>query len=289
MYRPPHRKVPDLIERDVHFLARKWIAGATHVSFALARLFPKKIPIVFVSGFPKSGTVWVTQIVADYLQYPFVDLSFFPTGCPAVMHGHYLVHKNSPPTVYVVRDGRDAMISMYFYMASSIPGGDNPKLPWGYKKYFTGLQNKDQIRQFLPTFLRRQFERPFGCRWNWNTHVRSHQLANRPNIPLVRYEELLADPFNSAAHAIRCLTQDDTIDETALRQTIDKFSFVKQTGRKQGEEKKDSFVRKGISGDWKNYFSREAATLFHELAGQTLIDFGYESDASWIESCPAHE
>jgi len=42
-------------------------------------------------------------------------------------------------------------------------------------------------------------------------------------------------------------------------------------------------LRKGISGDWKNKFSREAKQIFNEYAGKELIQLGYEVDDSWIE------
>ncbi len=254
---------------------------ATHGSYMLSILTPRRIPITFVTGYPKSGTVWVTQLVADYLQYPVIDLSFFPAGCPCVMHGHYLVRPNSPPMVYVVRDGRDAMVSMYFFMSREIPNGDYPKLPSGYARHFKGLKNKQDILTFLPTFIRRQFARPFGCRFSWDAHVAAYFEAGRPDIPLVRYEEMLKDPFATLAAALRTLTDGQAIDEEQLRCTINKYSFEKQTGRRPGSEDQKSFVRKGRAGDWKNYFSAEAARTFDEIAGQTLIDLGYERDRNW--------
>jgi hypothetical protein len=275
--------VPDLKARRIGGLGRKLITLSTYASYLTSRMLPRKVPVVFVSGFPKSGTVWVTQMVADYLQYPFVDLSLMPVGCPAVMHGHFLARRKGPRMVYVVRDGRDAMISMYYYMVREIPDGDHPKLPAGFRRYFAGLVNKNDIHEFLPTFIERQFRRPYGCRSNWVKHVDSYLSCDREDIPLVKYEDLLASPMETMKQALRTLNGNEEPDEELLSFAVRKFSFEKQTGRRAGEEDPKSFVRKGQAGDWKNFFSRQSAELFDQLAGSTLIKLGYEKDRSWIE------
>jgi hypothetical protein len=39
--------------------------------------------------------------------------------------------------------------------------------------------------------------------------------------------------------------------------------------------------RKGIAGDWKNYFTPELKETYKESIGKFLIEFGYERDLSW--------
>ena len=39
----------------------------------------------------------------------------------------------------------------------------------------------------------------------------------------------------------------------------------------------------GISGDWKNYFTPEAARVFGDYAGDLLIRLGYEPNKDWIQ------
>jgi hypothetical protein len=51
--------------------------------------------------------------------------------------------------------------------------------------------------------------------------------------------------------------------------------------RNEGEENSSSFFRKGVSGDWRNYFNDEITALFKEEAGQLLIDAGYEEYFNW--------
>jgi hypothetical protein len=43
----------------------------------------------------------------------------------------------------------------------------------------------------------------------------------------------------------------------------------------------DSHFRKGVAGDWHNYFKPEHVAKFKELLGDRLIDLGYEKDLEW--------
>lgn len=67
-------------------------AASHHVTWFLGTRFTKAIPLVFVVGYPKSGTTWACQLVADYMQLPFPRYSLLPIGCPAVVHGHERMH-----------------------------------------------------------------------------------------------------------------------------------------------------------------------------------------------------
>lgn len=64
---------------------------------------------------------------------------------------------------------------------------------------------------------------------------------------------------------------------------MEDFSFAKQAGRKPSKEDKSSFLRKGTTGDWRNYFTPEAAEVFDHYCGDALIAAGYEPDRSWME------
>jgi hypothetical protein len=51
-------------------------------------------------------------------------------------------------------------------------------------------------------------------------------------------------------------------------------------GRKRGQEA-TSFFRKGIAGDWKNVFTEQDKRDFKTVAGDLLIEIGYEKDKNW--------
>ena len=49
-----------------------------------------------------------------------------------MVHGHERVWKRYRKGVYVVRDGRDALVSQYFFMTRHLPEGDHPRLTAGH-------------------------------------------------------------------------------------------------------------------------------------------------------------
>lgn len=257
-----------------------------HVTFFLGSRFEDAIPLVFVIGYPKSGTTWVCQVVADYLQLPFPRFSLLPVGCPAVVHGHQPVRRRYRRCIYVMRDGRDALVSHYFHLAGELPEGDHPKLTARQRRIFPGLVNKADVRANLPAFVARMMTHPQSTRLNWGDHVRSYYESDHPNAVLIRYEHLQRDGQAELARAMSELTGEPA-DPDRVRQSLDRFSFERQAGRKRGHEQQGSFLRKGLVGDWRNCFTRPAAEAFDRACGDMLVRAGYEPDHAWVESCDA--
>ena len=80
-----------------------------------------------------------------------------------------------------------------------------------------------------------------------------------------------------------------SISDERANAIVDEFSFERQAGRKPGEENKNSFLRKGLVGDWKNHFNTEAREIFEHYAGTCLVQLGYEQDHSWIKKTIAQQ
>lgn len=257
-----------------------------HVTWFLGTRFPEAIPLVFVVGYPKSGTTWACQIVADYLQLPFPRFSLLPVGCPAVVHGHEGVSKRYGKGVYVVRDGRDALVSQYFFLNRNVPEGDHPRLTALQRRNFPGLVNKNNTPENLAAFIQHQMISPQSAHANWGDHVRSFFEVDNPNVVLLRYEDLLTDGSTALAEAMSKLTDEEPNVEQAA-DSLKRFSFRRQSGRDRGKEVRTAFLRKGQAGDWKNHFTREAAEVFDRYCGEMLIAAGYESDHAWVESVDA--
>jgi hypothetical protein len=69
--------------------------------------------------------------------------------------------------------------------------------------------------------------------------------------------------------------------ETVLEDMIHRSSFEFITGRREGQEDAGGFYRKGVAGDWINHYSDDEKERFGRLAGDLLVQFGYESSADW--------
>ena len=79
-------------------------------------------------------------------------------------------------------------------------------------------------------------------------------------------------------------------DPSLVNQTTEKYDMSRQTGgRKAGEEDRSSFIRKGVSGDWVNHFTKDTSRLFHELAGDALLALHYEEDPEWWKQVSPEE
>ena len=182
-----------------------------------------------------------------------------------------------------MRDGRDAMISLYFHWARAVPEGDRPRLNRFQRCMFPGLTNKANVRENLPAFLEQQMVRPVATKGhNWGQHVQRFFDSGESNLVLMKYESLLSDPISELRHAIAEIMGEEP-DERILEFAVEKHSFARQSGRKRGEEDKKSFLRKAQAGDWRNYFTREAAEVFDRYCGEQLIAAGYEADRNWID------
>jgi len=255
-----------------------------HITWQLGRRWPRIFPLVFVLGYPKSGTTWTCQVVADYLRLPFPQHSLLPVGCPAVVHGHEPPDSRYPLVVYSVRDGRDALISMYFFLLRGVSGRGRVRLPSHLRAFFPAEIDRDDVAGNIAPFVERQMVKPAdGC--NWGQHVRAHFGSRREGHVMLRYEDLLADGPNSLAAAMSALSSEEPDTERA-QMALQKYSFGRLADRKPGTEIRDSFLRKGTAGDWKTHFTREAAEIFDYHCGDMLIAAGYEPDRSWLEKVP---
>ena len=264
----------------------RWLTSPSHqLTWWLGQAFPNAVPLLYVTGFPKSGTTWLANMIADYFDLPLPLMSVFPVGCPSVVRGHLKVHRQDALGCYAMRDGRDAMVSLYFHLTRSIPEGDRPRMTRKQRRMFPRLQNKNNVRENLPLFFEQHFKRPLrsASRMHWGHHVDWYLDGPTPELTLVRYENLLQDSATVLESLVSKLT-DDPLDRDQLAATIRKYSFQNQAGRAHGDENRESYFRKGESGDWKNYFSREAAEVFHEHCGAALIRAGYETDDSWVRN-----
>jgi len=244
--------------------------------------FPRAFPMVFVVGFPKSGTTWACQLIGGYLQLPFPKLSLVPACFPAVVHGHELVDKRYPYCAYVMRDGRDAMTSLFYHIRRHLLQGQRLPISRKYNSIFLEGDDLQTVRNNFPRFLEIQLPRPLGSRHSWSEHVMSYLEADQPKLAGLKYEELLADGATVLAREMAKLDGNEPQFDRA-QFLLEDFSFSRRSGRSPSTEDKSSFLRKGVAGDWRNHFTREAAQIFDHHCGEALLAAGYEKDRSWID------
>ncbi len=257
------------------------IAVAKRFSIFFGKTFPNAFPLVFVLGHPKSGTTWMCQLLADYFRLPFPQHSIMPIGCSAVVHSFEAPSKKYRKGVYMIRDGRDTVVSTYFHVRGRLLAGGKER---HNRTLFAGLDPNAEPSANIATFLRRLHANPTGGLSklpSWGQHVNAYFEKGHENLQIVKYEDLLDDGCRAFGEVVSKMAGCEA-DVERVADTVRRYSFKNQTGRKQGQENRGSYLRKGEAGDWKNHFSKEAAEVFHQYYGTALIRAGYVADANWI-------
>ena len=242
----------------------------------MVHLLSGPLPLYVVNEFPKSGGTWLGQMLARALGIPF-PRNRYPVLRPSIMHGHYLHPAGMRNVVVAWRDGRDVMVSWYHQCLFSHERKNDLQVERARRDL--PFADYDDVRGNLPAFIEWSFTRPRAPRFSWSEFVR--RWHPRRDVVHVRYERLREDTPGELARVVAALTG-ERLDPARAAAIADEFSFERQTGRRAGEEDKRSFLRKGVVGDWRNYFTPEAREVFDAFAGTELVLLGYERDRAWV-------
>jgi hypothetical protein len=226
-----------------------------------------------VTEYPKSGGTWLVGLLGDALGLPKRDLyvdegyrAFDVTrhpwyeGAPglglpesAVIKSHEL--PGSPLAdfqaqfVHLVRDGRDVVVSKYFYERDfCVANGILERFDEPFEQYVPRVAG--EWRAFVSAWLAE------GSR-TW------------------RYEDLLED----TAGSVRRLLAEQVglrVPEARIREAVECNTRERLRTALDRTFAYNTFVRKGVAGDWRNYFGAAHRKVFDAVAGETLDRLGYE-------------
>ncbi|MGA1791488.1 MAG: sulfotransferase domain-containing protein [bacterium] len=245
------------------------------------------IPLVLVTEYPRSGGSWLCELLSSSMDMYFPRHSF-QSFKPGIYHGHYLPSghmRHLRKRFLMVRDGRDVMISTYYKNLFHQIDGEYTRDVLFYRKLFA-FDDFDDIRRNLPEFLETMFtlKIPRSYRMTWQGSWTSFNEAwlQEHVDAILRYEELRNNTVGVVRGIIDYHFEGRATDER-ISESVERFSFKAKTGRDPGTENNRSQDRKGIIGDHKNHFTREAAEIFNHYAGHLLKRLGYEKDDSWID------
>lgn len=185
--------------------------------------------------------------------------------------------------IHILRDGRDVVLSNLFntWNRAEDRGGAAKAPP-------EVLEKRDRFFADPEAFLAREsifteeMLRRVAQGWSRTVHkgLEDGQEMFGEKCVQVKYEDLLQAPVE---HVQRLLSFLDVSDEEDLISSmIEENSFEKMSGgRQRGDDDPNSFFRKGLAGDWKNYFTERDKQIFKNQAGDALIRLGYETDLDW--------
>ena len=253
----------------------------------VAKLIGNHLPFYYISEYPRSGGTWLGAMLADYLDIPMPHQPLAPVLRSAVLHNHWGYSPRLRRVYYLCRDGRDVCTSMFFFCLRAL-AHENVAMRNYYAAKLPQAAREDwraeDSREHMPKFIETWATNPMGCRITWKDHVEQWALG-RPHVITISYEELRAD-CAAALSRIIPLHVDGPLDQEKIARVVGRHSFANQSGRQPGSQDANSFMRKGVVGDWRNHFNEAAAQAFNQHAGELLIQLGYERDQTWVERVP---
>ena len=184
------------------------------------------------------------------------------------------IHRYLPRAkiVQLIRDGRDLATSGVFdWLRKDGPGSDR-------YAYFVEKRPAFELQRFFDDEKLELWSRL------WTDPIDAIADMN-PNVLNIHYEAMQRDQHAVLTQLLQHLGVNAA--STVVAQCVEGSTFQRMSGgRDAGDELATAKVRKGIVGDWKNYFTRRDGEIFHNVAGQRLLQMGYEKTDDWIRQLP---
>ncbi len=231
-----------------------------------------------VNGFPSSGTNWLCQLVSRYFGVPILEpwTRLTPTLKPHVFHLHRFIDTSAARerTLYITRDGRDAMVSRFMKLS---PNPNDHRPLRAFEAASGHVYDKTKATEQLPSFIEWYFTENRFSAMNWATHV---QQASHMGLCRLTFEDIKRAPHDTLEPVFEKISG-QKIDRALLADVIDQMDFdrVKTPGTAHHK-------RKSQVGEWRTHFSRAAREVFAFHAQEGLELMGYERDRSWIDAEP---
>ncbi|XP_023266164.1 sulfotransferase family cytosolic 2B member 1-like isoform X2 [Seriola lalandi dorsalis] len=253
-------------------------------SLEYAQNFSVEDTDVFAVTYPKSGTIWMQEIlplvlnggdltpiqtIPNWDRVPWLEekrLAFVvdQLASPRAMVTHF-PHHLMPPSfhtskakvIYVMRNPMDVMVSSYYFHQMA-----------GF------LEDPGTFDEFMEKFLEGRVL--FG---KWTDHVKSwrhKELGDR--IIYITYEEMVQD-LPAALRRISDFLGRNLSEETIQKiaehcsfktmkaNNMSNFSLVPKVYM---DADKSPFFRKGVAGDWRNHFTSEQLAQFMSVISKEL-------------------
>jgi Wzt C-terminal domain/Sulfotransferase domain len=237
-------------------------------------------PTIFHVTHWKAGSQWIYRILQEcvphlivvpelgehqFLYWPLRQGMVYPTVYVTRQQFENVRLPRNWKRFVVIRDLRDTLVSAYFSIKFSHPISEPRLARWRSKLHSMSVEEGliYLMDEWLP-----------GC-----AHIQVSWLEAGER--LIRYEDLLEHDLE----ILEPLLLEEfqlPVSPTRFRNAVLKNRFEKLTGgRRQGDEDISAHERKGVAGDWRNYFTRRISRSFKSRYGGLVVETGYEQDLNW--------
>jgi hypothetical protein len=182
--------------------------------------------------------------------------------------------------IFIVRDGRDAVLSHRFQTFIDAPQHLN-KADWDIRKAFAADPEpffRGEKSVFTEKGIRRAVE-------GWVRNVSETDTLGRhlygDSYLSMRFEDLLSDPWIQIQRLWELLGVDVAVP--GLKEALD-AEIGSNPDRDWQRQKAGDLVeplKKGKQGSWRELFTSRDRQIFKQLAGETLLHWEYEVDSDW--------
>uniref|UniRef100_A0A8C3FB25 Sulfotransferase n=1 Tax=Chrysemys picta bellii TaxID=8478 RepID=A0A8C3FB25_CHRPI len=253
---------------------------------------------VFSVTYPKSGTTWMQELltlihsngdpqlarsVPSWERVPWLEQTtaagFLENRpCPRLISSHLpcglfptSFHGSNAKVIYTVRNPKDICVSLYYY-----------------SKMASFLEFQEDFGEFVELFSAGKVL--FG---SWFQHVKGWLgLRDRLNFLLLTYEEMHQDLRGSVERICQFLGK--PLDARALDGVVENASFQAMKQNKMCnfslaprfllDQTQSSFLRKGITGDWKNQLTTAQSENFDRIYREQMQ--GLDLSFPWDQPSP---
>jgi Sulfotransferase domain len=238
----------------------------------ISQVDPKDI---FIAGYPKSGNTWFQdlivglvfgiisehthpRLIADLIPDVHYKPFYIRYQTPTYFKTHFKPLPEYQNVIYLLRDGRDAMVSYWHYISA---------LRKGEVDFLELVRTGQDI---------------FPCKWH--EHVEAW-MANpyKARILVIKYEDLLTEPVRELERF--CAFSGIEANTSDLERASGGASFAKMLDREKrkgtcfdedsGWPKEQSFRRRGVAGSFRDEMPDEVQKAFLLDAEETLKKQGY--------------
>jgi hypothetical protein len=182
--------------------------------------------------------------------------------------------------VYIVRDGRDVLISerfRNFVEESKFLSGEDKRIIADLKT--DPAPFTDGRRSiFTEIFIRRVAK-------GWVKNLQETEEEGRrlygDNYLGIRYEDLLEIPFDEMSKLWKFLGVKKIGRSLEKEIKVEMSSNPDEEWQAKRNEGIASFLPKGHAGNWSRLFTAKDRSIFKEIAGEMLVTWNYEKDLNW--------
>ncbi|XP_053308563.1 sulfotransferase 2B1-like [Spea bombifrons] len=253
-------------------------------------VFPVLDDDIFNITYPKSGTNWMIEIlnliknkgditlsnqVPIYMRSPWYESigsneQIQTLTRPRIISSHLPIQifaksffNSKAKVIYTMRNPKDIFVSNYHFA-----------------KIISLFKQPESLQSCLEEFL--QGNVIYG---SWFDHVKGWlQMKDDDRFFFITYEELLQDLRGCVVRICKFLGQE--LDDEAIDLVVKHSTFKSMKENKMSnwttmpddvmDHSKGSFMRKGVSGDWKNHFTVAQSEYFDKIYQEKMRDFNFK-------------